>query len=42
MAMTRLLYASDFHGSEAYFRKFLGAALHYEADALIVGGDVTG
>ena len=42
MAMTRLLYASDFHGSEAYFRKFLGAALHYQADALIVGGDVTG
>jgi len=42
MSMTRLLYASDFHGSEAYFRKFLGAALHYKADALIVGGDVTG
>lgn len=42
MALTRLLYASDFHGSEAFFRKFLGAALHYQANALIVGGDVTG
>ena len=42
MGMTRLLYASDFHGSEAFFRKFLGAALHYRANALIVGGDVTG
>ena len=42
MGMTRLLYASDFHGSEAFFRKFLGAALQYQANALIVGGDVTG
>ncbi|MEW6567957.1 MAG: metallophosphoesterase [Chloroflexota bacterium] len=42
MGMTRILYASDFHGSEAFFRKFLGAALHYKADVLIVGGDVTG
>ena len=42
MGMTRVVYASDFHGSEAFFRKFLGAALQYEADVLIVGGDVTG
>ncbi len=42
MGMTRILYASDFHGSEAFFRKFLGAALQYRADVLIVGGDVTG
>ncbi|OGO09326.1 MAG: hypothetical protein A2Z66_12230 [Chloroflexi bacterium RBG_13_66_10] len=42
MGMTRILYASDFHGSEAFFRKFLGAALQYQARALIVGGDVTG
>jgi hypothetical protein len=40
--MIRILYASDFHGSEAFFRKFLGAALQYQARALIVGGDVTG
>src|SRR3989304_9636467 len=42
MGMTRLLYASDFDGAEAFFRKFLGAALQYQAKALIVGGDVTG
>ena len=42
MTMTRLLYASDFHGSNAFFRKFLAAALQYQAQVLIVGGDVTG
>jgi Icc-related predicted phosphoesterase len=40
--MTRLLYATDFHGSDAFFRKFLAAGLQYQAQALIVGGDVTG
>ncbi|MCL4561315.1 MAG: metallophosphoesterase [Chloroflexi bacterium] len=40
--MTRLLYASDFHGSEAFFRKFISAAFQYQANVLIVGGDVTG
>ncbi len=39
---TRILYASDFHGSEAFFRKFLSAALQYEANVLITGGDLTG
>jgi hypothetical protein len=42
MGMTRVLFATDFHGSEAFFRKFLAAALQYKAQALIVGGDVTG
>jgi Icc-related predicted phosphoesterase len=42
MSMTRILFASDFHGSDAFFRKFLGAAAHYQANVLIVGGDVTG
>ena len=42
MSMTRILYASDFHGAETCFRKFLGAALQYQAEVLIVGGDVTG
>lgn len=35
-------YASDVHGSERCWRKFLGAATFYEADALIMGGDLTG
>lgn len=39
---TRILYASDFHGSEAFFRKFLSAALKYEANVLVTGGDLTG
>src|SRR5512134_1087057 len=40
--MTRILYGSDFHGSEAVFRKFISAAFQYQANVLIVGGDVTG
>lgn len=40
--ITRILYGSDFHGSELVFRKFLAAASQYKANTLIVGGDVTG
>jgi Icc-related predicted phosphoesterase len=40
--LTRILYGSDFHGSEAVFRKFISAAFQYKANVLIVGGDVTG
>jgi len=39
---TRIFYATDVHGSEICFRKFLGAATHYKAEVLILGGDVTG
>ena len=42
MAMTRILYGSDFHGSEAVFRKFLASGMQYKVNALMVGGDVTG
>ena len=42
MKMTRILYGSDFHGSDIVFRKFISSGLHYKANALIVGGDVTG
>jgi Icc-related predicted phosphoesterase len=42
MTITRILYGSDFHGSEAVFRKFLASGLQYKANALMVGGDVTG
>jgi Icc-related predicted phosphoesterase len=38
----RILYASDFHGSNAFFRKFLSAALQYQANVIITGGDLTG
>ncbi len=42
MKMTRILYGSDFHGSDAVFRKFLASGLQYKVNALMVGGDVTG
>lgn len=39
---TRLYYASDIHGSEVLWRKFLNAAGAYKAEVLVMGGDVTG
>jgi uncharacterized protein len=39
---TRLFFATDVHGSEQCFRKFVNAAQVYEASALVLGGDVTG
>jgi Icc-related predicted phosphoesterase len=38
----RLYYASDIHGSERLWRKFLNAAKVYEAPVIVMGGDVTG
>src|SRR5215472_4778149 len=38
----RLFFATDLHGSEVCFRKFLAAATVYEADVLILGGDFAG
>ncbi|MEA2506647.1 MAG: uncharacterized protein QOH48_1265 [Actinomycetota bacterium] len=38
----RLYYASDIHGSEKLWRKFINAATFYEAQVLIMGGDLTG
>ena len=37
-----LYYASDLHGSDVCWRKFLGAGRFYGVDALIMGGDLTG
>jgi Icc-related predicted phosphoesterase len=37
-----LYYASDVHGSEQCWRKFLGAGRFYGVHALIMGGDLTG
>lgn len=39
---TRLFFATDIHGSEVCWRKFLNAAKHYKADVLVLGGDMTG
>ena len=39
---TRLFFATDIHGSEECFRKWLNAGPVYEVNALILGGDITG
>jgi Icc-related predicted phosphoesterase len=41
-ASTRLFFATDVHGSETCFRKFVNAAAAYKASAIILGGDITG
>jgi uncharacterized protein len=38
----RCFYASDIHGSEVCWRKFLNAGRFYRANVLILGGDVIG
>src|SRR5947208_11595595 len=38
----RIFFATDVHGSDRCFRKFLAAAESYDADALILGGDIAG
>jgi Icc-related predicted phosphoesterase len=40
--MTRVFFATDLHGSEMCWRKFLNAAKFYDAEVLICGGDMTG
>jgi uncharacterized protein len=41
-AMTKLFFATDIHGSDICWSKFLNAGKFYEADVLILGGDMTG
>lgn len=38
----RLYYASDIHGSDLLWRKFVNAGKFYEVDVLVMGGDITG
>lgn len=38
----RLFYATDVHGSTRCFTKFVNAAAFYRADAVLLGGDITG
>jgi Icc-related predicted phosphoesterase len=38
----RVFFATDIHGSDRCFKKFLAAARVYEADSLILGGDIAG
>lgn len=38
----KLFFATDVHGSEICWKKFISAAKFYEVDLLILGGDMTG
>jgi uncharacterized protein len=38
----RLFYVADIHGSERCYRKWLNAAAVYQADAVLIGGDIAG
>jgi Icc-related predicted phosphoesterase len=42
MGNCRAFFATDLHGSEVCFRKFINSWKIYEVNALILGGDVTG
>jgi Icc-related predicted phosphoesterase len=39
---TRLFYATDLHGSERTFRKFINAGKFYDVQVLVMGGDIQG
>ena len=41
-SVTRVFYAGDVHGSRVCWKKFVNAGAHYPADALVMGGDLTG
>ncbi len=38
----KIYFATDVHGSEICWKKFLAASKFYDADTLILGGDMTG
>lgn len=39
---TRFMFATDLHGSETVWRKFLNSAKIFKCDALVLSGDMTG
>jgi Icc-related predicted phosphoesterase len=41
-AELKLFFASDLHGSNVCFKKFVNSAQFYGADVLVLGGDLTG
>jgi uncharacterized protein len=42
LRVTKLFFATDIHGSDICWNKFLNAGKFYGADVLILGGDMTG
>jgi Icc-related predicted phosphoesterase len=41
LSKVRIVFASDFHGNELVWRKFLNSSKVFKADWLIMGGDIT-
>ena len=41
-AATSLFFATDLHGSERTFRKFINAGKFYNVNVLVMGGDIQG
>jgi uncharacterized protein len=39
---TRLFFATDLHGSDRTYKKFINAGKFYDVDILVMGGDITG
>ena len=42
MRESKIFFATDIHGSDRCFRKFLNAGKFYGVDAIVLGGDITG
>jgi len=42
LTKVRFLFATDLHGSETVWRKFLNSSKHFNLDALVLSGDMTG
>jgi len=41
LSKTRIIFSSDFHGSDVVWRKFLNSASMFQANVLLMGGDMT-
>src|SRR5256885_10342733 len=41
LTKTRIIFSSDFHGSDVVWRKFLNSASMFNANVLLMGGDMT-
>ncbi|MGE5074107.1 MAG: metallophosphoesterase family protein [Anaerolineae bacterium] len=40
--LSRLFFATDIHGSERTYRKFINAGKFYEVNTIVMGGDISG
>ena len=38
----KLYYTTDLHGSTKCWKKFLATPKYYQADVIVIGGDITG